>query len=102
MYHLGLVVDEAISIYFRVIDGENITVSDEHMWLIPYTEGSQHILTISFNSPVEIVGLRFWNYNKSPEDTYRGVRFITSLAAPAVILSVSIFDTHIIMCAFLG
>ena len=56
-----------------MIDGVNITGSDEHMWLIPYTEGADHTLTVTFNKPQDIVGLRFWNYNKSSEDTYRGV-----------------------------
>lgn len=60
---------------YRVIDGENITISDEHMWLIPYTEGSNHTLTITFPQHQQLVGLRFWNYNKSAEDTYRGVSF---------------------------
>lgn len=58
---------------YRVIDGENITISDEHMWLIPYTESANHTLTVTFSQPQQIVGLRFWNYNKSAEDTYRGV-----------------------------
>ena len=58
---------------YRVIDGENITMSDEHMWLIPFTDGGEHTLTINLTTPEEIVGLRFWNYNKSAEDTYRGV-----------------------------
>jgi len=62
-----------------VIDGVNITVSDEHMWLIPYTAGANHTVTISFSKPEEIVGLRFWNYNKSTEDTYRGVSVLLSL-----------------------
>ena len=43
------------------------------MWLIPYTEGENHSLLIEFPRPTEMTGLRIWNYNKSPEDTYRGV-----------------------------
>ena len=61
--------------YFRLFDGTSVTMSDEHMWLIPYTDGEDHWLKIDFGRPVEITGLRFWNYNKSPEDTYRGVLF---------------------------
>ena len=56
-----------------MIDGVNITISDEHMWLVPFTEGASHIVTITFSKAEQIVGLRFWNYNKSAEDTYRGV-----------------------------
>ena len=62
-----------VSLY-RLIDGENVTMSDEHMWLIPFTPGGSHLLTITLKEPMEITGLRLWNYNKSPEGTYRGVR----------------------------
>ena len=58
---------------FRLIDGTNVTVSDEHMWLIPFTEGQNHTVTVNFGQKVMISGLRLWNYNKSKEDTYRGV-----------------------------
>ncbi|XP_028825921.1 protein KIAA0556 isoform X2 [Denticeps clupeoides] len=58
----------------KLIDGENITMEDKHMWLIPYTPGSDHTVTIQLPSPHVLTGLRIWNYNKSPEDTYRGVK----------------------------
>lgn len=57
----------------RLIDGTNITAEDDHMWLIPFSFGENHLLTIHFYKIENIAGLRFWNYNKSPEDTYRGV-----------------------------
>lgn len=44
------------------------------MWLIPFSPGLDHVVTIRFDRAESIAGLRFWNYNKSPEDTYRGVR----------------------------
>lgn len=44
------------------------------MWLIPFTSGSDHALTVRFGQPQMIAGFRIWNYNKSPEDSYRGVR----------------------------
>lgn len=44
------------------------------MWLIPFSYGESHTLTITFSKAQTIAGLRFWNYNKSPEDSYRGVR----------------------------
>ena len=50
-----------------------MTVSDEHMWLIPFNEGQNHTVTVNFGQKVLISGLRLWNYNKSKEDTYRGV-----------------------------
>ncbi|KAH3873709.1 hypothetical protein DPMN_036945 [Dreissena polymorpha] len=60
----------------KVIDGNNVTVSDEHMWLVPFVEGQSHTLTIDFGEKVLLAGLRIWNYNKSKEDTYRGARTV--------------------------
>lgn len=57
----------------RLIDGATLTMEDEHMWLVPFSPGLDHIVTICFDRAESIAGLRFWNYNKSPEDTYRGV-----------------------------
>lgn len=50
------------------------------MWLIPYTPGENHLLTVTLKQPMEITGLHVWNYNKSSESADRGVRisyFIT-------------------------
>ncbi|XP_053091605.1 katanin-interacting protein isoform X2 [Pangasianodon hypophthalmus] len=58
----------------KLFDGQNITTDDEHMWLIPFTPGSDHTLSIQFGQSQTIAGLRIWNYNKSPEDSYRGVQ----------------------------
>ncbi|NWS53306.1 K0556 protein, partial [Chunga burmeisteri] len=60
----------------KLIDGTNITVEDDHMWLIPFSFGEDHLLTIRFDKIESIAGLRFWNYNKSPEDTYRGAKVV--------------------------
>ncbi|XP_029383143.1 protein KIAA0556 isoform X2 [Echeneis naucrates] len=60
----------------KLIDGHNITTEDHHMWLIPFSYGEPHILSITFNKAQTIAGLRIWNYNKSPEDSYRGVKVI--------------------------
>ncbi|XP_066239210.1 katanin-interacting protein isoform X3 [Saccopteryx leptura] len=58
----------------KLIDGTNITMEDEHMWLVPFSPGLDHVVTVRFDQAQSITGLRFWNYNKSPEDTYRGAR----------------------------
>ncbi|XP_064178298.1 katanin-interacting protein isoform X3 [Anguilla rostrata] len=58
----------------KLFDGHNITMEDEHMWLIPFSYGSVHELTVRFEKAQTVAGLRIWNYNKSPEDTYRGVK----------------------------
>ncbi|XP_013381133.1 protein KIAA0556 isoform X4 [Lingula anatina] len=60
----------------KLIDGTNITMSDEHMWLVPYTEGEDHLVTVDFGQPTAMVALRIWNYNKSAEDTYRGAQIL--------------------------
>ncbi|XP_036388651.1 katanin-interacting protein isoform X1 [Megalops cyprinoides] len=60
----------------KLFDGHNITMDDEHMWLIPFSYESEHVLTVCFGKAQTIAGLRIWNYNKSPEDTYRGVKVI--------------------------
>ena len=49
-------------------------MSDEHMWLVPFTEGQDHVLTIDLGHRTQLLGLRVWNYNKSQEDTFRGVK----------------------------
>ncbi|XP_015237903.1 PREDICTED: uncharacterized protein KIAA0556 homolog [Cyprinodon variegatus] len=58
----------------KLIDGQNITTDDSAMWLIPFSYGVPINLSITFNKPQTIAGLRIWNYNKSPEDSYRGVK----------------------------
>ncbi|CAL1599185.1 unnamed protein product [Knipowitschia caucasica] len=60
----------------KLIDGHNITTDDQHMWLIPFSYGEPHTLFIQFNKIQTIAGLRIWNYNKSPDDSYRGVKLI--------------------------
>ncbi|XP_046378417.2 katanin-interacting protein-like isoform X2 [Haliotis rufescens] len=58
----------------KLINGSNITLSDEHMWLIPFTPGNSHTITINFDQQVLVSAIRIWNYNKTPEDTYRGAK----------------------------
>ncbi|XP_054605101.1 katanin-interacting protein isoform X3 [Nothobranchius furzeri] len=60
----------------KLIDGHNITTDDHHMWMIPFSNGEAHVLNISFSKAQTIAGLRVWNYNKSPEDSYRGVKVL--------------------------
>nr|XP_035123139.2 katanin-interacting protein isoform X7 [Callithrix jacchus] len=60
----------------KLIDGTNVTMEDEHMWLIPFSPGLDHVVTICLDRAESISGLRFWNYNKSPEDTYRGAKIV--------------------------
>ena len=59
--------------HYRLVDNINVTVRDSHMWLAPYTAGEDHVITITLKTPAMVTGLQIWNYNKSPEDTRRGV-----------------------------
>lgn len=47
------------------------------MWLIPFSYGEPHTLSVTFPEAQTVAGLRIWNYNKSPEDSYRGVRHLS-------------------------
>ncbi|KAF0695250.1 Aste57867_13918 [Aphanomyces stellatus] len=70
----------------KLIDGTNNTVDDTHMWLVPF-EGAKADLTIHLGPTDEIVyGVDVWNYNKSAEDTFRGVKQVHILVdgAPLV------------------
>ncbi|GFO38442.1 protein kiaa0556 [Plakobranchus ocellatus] len=60
----------------KLIDGTNVTCQDSHMWLIPYNERESHTLTVTFPQQTLVSGVRVWNYNKSPEDTYRGAKIM--------------------------
>lgn len=60
----------------NLIDGVNNTREDRHIWLIPFNQGEQHVVTIDLGKERSIGGIRFYNYNKSEEDTLRGVKLI--------------------------
>eukprot|EP00898_Chlorokybus_atmophyticus_P004718 jgi/Chlat1/5247/Chrsp33S00385 len=73
----------------KLVDGCNVTQDDHHMWLIPFHKTGPHYLTIDLGQATDIGGIRVWNYNKSEEDTFRGVYRVfisldgTSLSPPA-------------------
>ncbi|XP_051927947.1 katanin-interacting protein isoform X2 [Hippocampus zosterae] len=60
----------------KLIDGHNITTDERHMWLIPFSYGEPHTVSIAFPQAQTVAGLRIWNYNKSAEDSYSGVKVI--------------------------
>jgi len=63
----------------KLIDGDNVTTEDTHMWMIPYRHGGDHLLTINLGRSRELLGLRVWNYNKSQNDTTRGAKRVRVL-----------------------
>lgn len=58
----------------KLINNKNQTTDDHNMWLIPYTKGKYHYIDIDLQETSLITGMTFWNYNKNPEDTSRGVK----------------------------
>jgi hypothetical protein len=60
----------------KLVDGNNTTTDDRHMWLIPLTMVERPYLSIDLGKPTPIASLRFYNYNKSLEDSFRGVKKI--------------------------
>jgi len=46
------------------------------MWLIPFNRGEDHTIMIDLGETRAISGIKFYNYNKSVEDTLRGARQI--------------------------
>ncbi|XP_025161585.1 protein KIAA0556 isoform X2 [Harpegnathos saltator] len=58
----------------RLIDGHNVTMEMDHMWLADITSNKRAIITIIFNTDVSLTGMRIWNYNASLELSYCGVK----------------------------
>ncbi|XP_067133505.1 katanin-interacting protein-like isoform X3 [Centruroides vittatus] len=61
----------------RLIDGINVTVNNEHMYLFESKEDHLPCFLIRFNNPVIISGFRIWNYNGSTDDVYKGVKYLS-------------------------
>lgn len=76
-----------IRVVGNLIDGQNQTLSDEHIWLTPYKNTKGHAsasssekdqakkrepnyIMLMFEQPVALSALRIWNYSKTPS---RGV-----------------------------
>lgn len=72
----------------KLINGNNVTTQDRNMWLTVFrsSPGKETILVITFPSPVKITGIRLWNYNKSREDTSRGVKTLRILIDDQVVV----------------
>jgi protein JBTS26 len=60
----------------KLIDRVNNTDDDHHMWLVPFNKGDNHTLKIDLGRATNITGIKFYNYNKSEEDTLRGAKQI--------------------------
>lgn len=58
----------------KLFNDRNNTMDDRNMWLIPFNKGEDHTILIDLGETRAISGLRFYNYNKSVEDSLRGAR----------------------------
>jgi protein JBTS26 len=58
----------------KLFNDRNNTKDDRNMWLIPYNKGEDHTIMIDLGETRAISGIKFYNYNKSTEDTLRGAR----------------------------
>ena len=61
----------------KVLDGVNVTTDDSHMWLAPIPNGGPpNTVTVRFDEAYAptVSAVRLWNYNKTLDDTGRGVR----------------------------
>lgn len=60
----------------KLFNNRNNTMDDRNMWLIPFNRGEDHTIMIDLGETRAISGIKFYNYNKSVEDTLRGARQI--------------------------
>jgi hypothetical protein len=70
----------------KLLNDVNQTTDDVNMWLIPFSRHSESFLEITLPEKQEIRSLKFWNYNKSPEDTFRGIRLVRVLVDGQVLI----------------
>ncbi|CAF0857931.1 unnamed protein product [Didymodactylos carnosus] len=58
----------------KLFDRENVTTSENHMWLTPFLKHEKIRVVISLSNKKRLHGLRLWNYNKSSDDTFCGIK----------------------------
>ncbi|ETV65305.1 hypothetical protein, variant [Aphanomyces astaci] len=73
----------------KLVDGVNVTCDDTHMWLVPF-EGGKAEVRVHLATETAVYGLDVWNYNKSAEDTYRGVKSAIVLIDNVVVATVAL------------
>ncbi|CAM6100708.1 unnamed protein product [Calypogeia fissa] len=50
----------------KLVDGDNNTWDDQHMWLTIYDPGKINQIYIIFEQPIMLSVVRIWNYSKTP------------------------------------
>ncbi|XP_065181377.1 protein KATNIP homolog [Sycon ciliatum] len=66
--------EEDVRLLGNLLSDCSVTMDDSHMWLAPYEPGIANILTVDFGTETHVTGIQIWNYNKTREDTCRGVK----------------------------
>ena len=66
----------------KLINGTNVTTDDFNMWLAPadWEEEKKNTITLNLGRKTKVYGLKLWNYNKSLEDTHRGIKCVNIYA----------------------
>ena len=59
----------------RLVDGNNQTCDPQNMFLMPFSPSCAS-LQIDLGQATAVQGLKFWNFNASLDDSYRGLRRI--------------------------
>lgn len=61
----------------KLINGVDNTTDDKNMWLIPFNIGEDHTIKLDLGKMTQVGSIKFFNYNKSVEDSLRGIKTIT-------------------------
>jgi len=61
----------------KLVNGVNNTSDDRNMWLVPFNSGEDHTVKIDLGRIRSVGSIKFYNYNKSVEDSLRGARTVT-------------------------
>eukprot|EP01064_Diplonema_japonicum_P031301 TRINITY_DN5542_c0_g1_i2.p1 TRINITY_DN5542_c0_g1~~TRINITY_DN5542_c0_g1_i2.p1 ORF type:complete len:910 (+),score=120.76 TRINITY_DN5542_c0_g1_i2:84-2732(+) len=68
----------------NLVDSNNNTTDDGHIWLAPFSPGLTNLLYLVFEEPMAISRVTFWNYAKTPT---RGAEQVTVYADDNFIFS---------------
>ena len=65
----------------NLLSGSQGSCDDTKMWLAPFAGGMHgrngtNVVELEFKEPVEVGGLRVWNYNKDWDSSFRGARLV--------------------------
>jgi hypothetical protein len=61
----------------NLLDNVNLGSDDKHSWIVEWIPGEKHTVFFDFQKIVKISKVKIWNYNKSCEDTSRGIKRIS-------------------------